>query len=88
METPVDEKRDDLESMTSTKFVEDRHCSGAGYVGDCVYGKSGGNVELLIVPRSIEHVVEQELESQLRWKMDWHIVPLSSVVFCQLEVPK
>ncbi len=37
MDNPINEKRDDLESMASTKFVEDSPYSGAVYVTESVF---------------------------------------------------
>ncbi|KAJ3477810.1 hypothetical protein NLG97_g8739 [Lecanicillium saksenae] len=54
------EKRDEVESMSSTKYIEELN-----YIGT----NSNGNA------------AEQERESKLRWKIDWHIVPLTSVIF-------
>ncbi|ATY63504.1 MFS transporter [Cordyceps militaris] len=60
MATAVQEKRDDLESMASTKYIEELPLGGAELTEDAT---------------------EQERESKLRWKMDWHIVPLTSIIF-------
>ncbi|OAA59956.1 MFS transporter [Cordyceps fumosorosea ARSEF 2679] len=61
----VKDKRDDLESMTSAKYIEELADGGTNLTEDAA---------------------EQELESKLRWKLDWHIVPLTSVIFWNARI--